>query len=311
MLDAVDWPTISKDKPEAWLYFYEDFLEVYDNTLRKRPAPTTRRRRSSRPMVRLVDEALARSALRAPARALLRPTSTWPTRRSAPARSCWASSGALPSTVDEDQGAGAVRGAIEAAAKRLIAFEMQLGPFAVAQLAHDRRNAGADEVAEQSHAEDPDLRMFITDTLGNPVCRGGMAAAVYEPIANPGATPTRSRSERADHGRDRQSALQGEGRGPRRLDRGRLRRASCCAARRWMPPPEWGVGAHAKHLQQPLHLFLALGDVEGLRFRLTRDRLPTGRQGIVCFITVAGFLNGPGFQKMRDYLRRDLPTRFG
>jgi hypothetical protein len=28
------------------------------------------------------------------------------------------------------------------------------------------------------------------------------------------------------------------------------------------------------------------------------------RKGIVCFITVAGFLNGPGFQAMRDYLRR-------
>ena len=26
--------------------------------------------------------------------------------------------------------------------------------------------------------------------------------------------------------------------------------------------------------------------------------------GIVCFITVAGFLNGPGFERMRDYLRR-------
>ena len=26
VLDAVNWPTISKDKPEAWLYFYEDFL---------------------------------------------------------------------------------------------------------------------------------------------------------------------------------------------------------------------------------------------------------------------------------------------
>ena len=36
VLDAVNWHTISKDKPEAWLYFYEDFLEVYDNTLRKR-----------------------------------------------------------------------------------------------------------------------------------------------------------------------------------------------------------------------------------------------------------------------------------
>lgn len=31
----------------------------------------------------------------------------------------------------------------------------------------------------------------------------------------------------------------------------------------------------------------------------------TRRQGIVCFITVAGFLNGPGFQKMRADLRRD------
>jgi hypothetical protein len=36
VLDAVNWHTISKDKPEAWLYFYEDFLEVYDNALRKK-----------------------------------------------------------------------------------------------------------------------------------------------------------------------------------------------------------------------------------------------------------------------------------
>jgi hypothetical protein len=31
----------------------------------------------------------------------------------------------------------------------------------------------------------------------------------------------------------------------------------------------------------------------------------TPREGVVCFITVAGFLNGPGFQKMRADLRRD------
>jgi hypothetical protein len=34
------------------------------------------------------------------------------------------------------------------------------------------------------------------------------------------------------------------------------------------------------------------------------DHGPGSKSGIVCFITVAGFLNGPGFQKMRDYLRR-------
>ena len=33
---AAVWVTISKDAPDAWLYFYEDFLEVYDNALRKR-----------------------------------------------------------------------------------------------------------------------------------------------------------------------------------------------------------------------------------------------------------------------------------
>ena len=35
VLNEVNWHTISKDKPEAWLYFYEDFLEVYDNALRR------------------------------------------------------------------------------------------------------------------------------------------------------------------------------------------------------------------------------------------------------------------------------------
>jgi len=36
VLEEVDWTALTKDKPEAWLYFYEDFLEVYDNDLRKR-----------------------------------------------------------------------------------------------------------------------------------------------------------------------------------------------------------------------------------------------------------------------------------
>ncbi|MFY9972011.1 MAG: DNA methyltransferase, partial [Roseiarcus sp.] len=35
VLNEVNWSTLSKDKPEAWLYFYENFLEVYDNRLRK------------------------------------------------------------------------------------------------------------------------------------------------------------------------------------------------------------------------------------------------------------------------------------
>ena len=40
----------------------------------------------------------------------------------------------IAATVEADQGEGAVPEAVEAAVKRLFAFEMQLGPFAVAQL---------------------------------------------------------------------------------------------------------------------------------------------------------------------------------
>ena len=35
VLDAVEWNKISKGNADAWLYFYEDFLAVYDNDLRK------------------------------------------------------------------------------------------------------------------------------------------------------------------------------------------------------------------------------------------------------------------------------------
>ena len=36
VLGAVEWSSISKGSDETWLYFYEDFLAVYDNDLRKK-----------------------------------------------------------------------------------------------------------------------------------------------------------------------------------------------------------------------------------------------------------------------------------
>ena len=65
-----------------------------------------------------------------------------------------------------------------------------------------------------------------------------------------------------------------------------------------MPPRDWGVGAHAKHLRNLYIYFWRWATWKVF------DHDPKANTGIVCFITVAGFLNGPGFQKMRDYLRR-------
>ena len=67
---------------------------------------------------------------------------------------------------------------------------------------------------------------------------------------------------------------------------------------KWIPPADWGVGAHAKHLRNLYVYFWRWATWKVF------DHDPQNDTGIVCFITVAGFLNGPGFQKMRDYLRR-------
>ena len=54
----MNWSAISKDRPEAWLYFYEDFLEVYDNSLRKLTGSYYTPPEIVGAMTRLVDEAL-------------------------------------------------------------------------------------------------------------------------------------------------------------------------------------------------------------------------------------------------------------
>jgi len=134
VLGVVDWPSISKGDPEAWLYFYEDFLEVYDNKLRKQTGSYYTPPEVVGAMVRLVDEELRsprfdiHSGLASSAVTLADPATGTGTFLLGILRR-------IAETVEADEGAGAVKSAIsEAVEKRLIAFEMQLGPFAVAQL---------------------------------------------------------------------------------------------------------------------------------------------------------------------------------
>jgi hypothetical protein len=132
VLDAVNWQTISKGQADAWLYFYEDFLAVYDNTLRKLTGSYYTPPEVVGPMIRLVDDCLRKHFGRAAGLASADVTLADPAvgtgtfilgvlRR-------------IAAAVEEEQGAGAVPQAIQSAIGRLIAFEMQLGPFAVAQL---------------------------------------------------------------------------------------------------------------------------------------------------------------------------------
>ncbi len=133
VLGVVDWHTVSKDKPEAWLYFYENFLEVYDNALRKRTGSYYTPPEVVGAMVKLVDEALRGPLFERPG-GFAASDVTVADPAVGTGTFVLGVLRRIADAVSKDQGEGAVRGAIEAAAKRIIGFELQFGPFAVAQL---------------------------------------------------------------------------------------------------------------------------------------------------------------------------------
>ena len=162
VLDAVDWTKISKGAPDAWLYFYEEFLAIYDNTLRKQTGSYYTPPEVVGAMVSLVDEALRsetfnlHSGLAAPSVTLADPATGTGTFMLGMLRR-------IADKVRADEGDGAVAAAVQATLKRLIAFEIQLGPFAVAQL-----RILAEIVDLTGSPSSTPLRMFVADTLSDP-----------------------------------------------------------------------------------------------------------------------------------------------
>ena len=169
----------------------------------------------------------------------------------------------IAATVAEDQGEGAVRGAIEAAAKRIIGFEIQFGPFAVAQL-----RLIAELQALMNAPPLPELRLFITDTLGNPFIEEETLAQMYEPIAISRRAANKVKKE------ERITVVIGnppyKNQAPEWAVGSRAERRTCCAARSVDAARGLGRGRSCPSSQEPLCVFLALGDFEGVRVRLAR-----------------------------------------
>ncbi|HEY1561571.1 MAG TPA: type ISP restriction/modification enzyme [Caulobacteraceae bacterium] len=306
---AVNWKRIGKENPEAWLYFYELFLQHYDNVLRRKTGSYYTPPEVVAAMVRLTDD-----ALRSPRRFNLPRGFAAPEVKVAdPA----VGTGTfllgvlrrIADTVAADEGEGAVPATVAEAMSRLIGFEIQFGPFAVAQL---RLLA---EIVDLTRADGalpntPPLRLYVADTLADPDeemawiprSMGGLAESLRAANAikrHEAITVVIGNPPYKEKAKGLGGWVEHRGKGLRSpLDD-------------WQPPVEWGVGAHAKHLRN-LYVYFwrwaAWKVFGGDSYRGGRDQSETrwtDRRGIVCFITVAGFLNGPGFQKMRASLRRD------
>jgi hypothetical protein len=302
VLDGVEWVAISKGHPEAWLYFYEHFLAAYDNKLRKQTGSYYTPPEVVTAMVRLVDEALRDPERFAVTEGLAATEVTLADPAMGTGTYLLGVLRRIAETTTADQGSGAVPGVIADALKRVVGFELQFGPFAVAQL---RLRA---EVADLLKAKGtvPDNvrpRLYVTDTLGNPDQENEYIPQILKPLAE---------SRRQANAVKRAEPItvvignppykeKAKGRGGW-VESGSKNTKAPLA--KWMPPVAWGVGAHAKHLRNLYVYFWRWATWKVFGDGADAPQATPDRRGIVCFITVAGFLNGPGFQAMRADLRR-------
>ena len=306
VLDVIDWNALSKGQADAWLYFYEDFLAVYDNRLRKLTGSYYTPPLVVDTMVRLVDEALRDPHLFGRPMGLADPDVKIGDPAVGTGTYLLGVLRRIASTVENDQGPGAVPGAIEAAIRRLIGFEIQFGPFVVAQLRLIAEIQSLMSVEAGSGRNLPQPRLYITDTLGDPYAAQTQFSSMLAPIGQ-------SRKDANAIKRDEEITVvignppykeKAKGRGGW-IEVGTTGRAAPLS--RWMAPPEWGVSAHGKHLYN-LYVYFwrwATWKVFGTGYKDSTGEEEEDRIGVVCFITVAGFLNGPGFQKLRSDLRRE------
>jgi hypothetical protein len=251
----VDWHAISKDDPEAWLYFYELFLQDYDKALRKKTGSYYTPPEVVTAMVELVDQAL-------------RSTERFNLPNGVAAGSVNLADPAVGTgtfllgllrriarTIDADEGEGARPSAIVAALKRLVGFEMQFGPFAVAQLRLFAEIADLSTppddgsgVARKPMADASHLRLYVADTLADPDEETAWIPTTMQGLAQ---------SRKDANAVKRKEAItvvignppykeKAKGLGGWVEDRGKALRAPL---EDWQPPAEWGVGAHAKHLR--------------------------------------------------------------
>ena len=297
VLDAVDWPTVSKGKADAWLYFYEDFLEIYDNTLRKQTGSYYTPPEVVGAMVALVDQALKRPGFNLP-RGLAADSVTVADPATGTGTFVLGVLRHLAARIREDEGEGAVPAGIESALKRLVAFELQLGPFAVAQL-----RLLAEVVALTGHMPKTVPRMFVTDTLSNPHDDGGSFPGFTAAIGQQRKAANRVKREQPitvvignPPYKDKAKGMGGWVEGATR------KKGELAPLDDWQPLPAWRLGAHAKHLRNLYVYFWRWASRKV--FEDLPGQAPGGGSGIVAYITVAGFLSGPGFERMRQDLRQ-------
>ena len=292
VLSVTSWKHISGGKADVYLHLYEHFLSIYDPEQRKKTGSYYTPVEVVDQMVRLTDQAL-RQYLNKPHGFADKGVSVID-----PAMG----TGTYPLAVlravahDENLDPGDRSDALTRLAKNLYGFELQSGPFSVAELriSETLRGLGG-ELPEEG------LNLYVTNTLGNPTARN-------RPMTGNTLRLLADQSNRANRVK-REVPIQvcignppykdkAEGKGGWIEDGGLSGKPLLDDFR------AAGMGKY-EYVLKNLYVYFwrwAFWKVFENSRRDFEDTL--NRAGVICFITADGYLGGPGFSGMREYIRR-------
>lgn len=283
---------------DPWLYFYEDFLAVYDPKLRKDIGAYYTPIEVVRAQVRIIDELLVNQfrkqlGFASPDTLILDPavgTGTYLL-------------GVVEHTLEKikiSQGSGAVPANATSLANRLFGFEKMVGPFAVSEL---RVNG---TLKEKGANPKMTAGIYLTDTLESPYSKPPQLSLFYQPLSDQqrkalevksnipilvclGNPPYDRHEAAAEHNGHRTGSWVRWGEDGKGTD---------AILQDFLAPLEIaGQGIRAKNLYN-LYVYF-------WRWALWKVfEQDTSSGGIVSFISASSYLDGDAFLGMREHMRK-------
>ncbi|MGW7341033.1 type ISP restriction/modification enzyme [Streptomyces sp. NPDC054808] len=295
-VDAVNWKRIRSGGRDTYLHLYEHFLDEYDPALRKSSGSYYTPVEVVEQMVRLTDDVLVTRLGRQhgfadPGVFTVDPAMGTGTYLHAVLERIAANAAA-------QDGPGAVSGAVTRAAERIAGFELQMGPYAVAEL-----RAAEQLNSHQAVPPNGGLKLFVTDTLDDPNAAETQFRSALQLIA--------ASRRRANEIKARTNVTVVIGNPPYAelangaggwVENGGLElknnKGNKAILDDWIVP---GMGRFAAKLKNLYVFFWRWATWKVWESTAAAD---DGNVGVIAFITTSGYLTGPAFEGMRAYLRR-------
>lgn len=303
VMGAASWEYISGGKADVYLHLYEHFLSIYNPEQRKKTGSYYTPVEVVDQMVRLVDDALRtylgkEHGLASEGVSVIDPamgTGTYPLS-------------VMHKVAKTESLAPAARTrALNRLAKNLYGFELQSGPFSVAEL---RLNQTLKELGAEVPKDG--LNLYVADTLHNPYSRAkpmsGNTLRLLSQLSNKATRVKREVPIQVCIGnppyKDKAQGMGGWVESGHRYKKKDKKEKNSPILNDFRAP---SMGKY-EYVLKNLYVYFwrwAFWKVFEDSFRTLEGQPDIAQHaGVVCFITADGYLKGPGFAGMREYIRR-------